>query len=199
MAGRGKSMIQADFGKGPTSVGPIKSSKCVGASAPEVSFSRPRRIFSQPASVPSAKFAEYLCHPGRSEAEWRDLVFSPAFIFDQAFQYAAYFRATTLAAYPLDFGQSFGLAVAANFDDAGGDENNRANQGRSRQRDMAISCGHIWMEAAQTRRDHDSQNAEQQAHRERKQGHKESDQQDSRWDQVPAGIGGGAFVGGHRC
>jgi hypothetical protein len=34
-------------------------------------------------SVPSHKFA-ILCHPDRSEAEWRDLVFSAAFILDQA-------------------------------------------------------------------------------------------------------------------
>src|SRR5271165_519168 len=38
LAGCGKTVIHAGFGKGPTSVGPLSRRKCVGASAPEASF-----------------------------------------------------------------------------------------------------------------------------------------------------------------
>ena len=72
-------------------------------------------------------------------------------------------RSTVLTADPLNFGQGFGLAVVADFDYAGCDQDDGAHRRRYRERNIAIRGCHVGMKAAQARCDHESQDAEQQA------------------------------------
>jgi hypothetical protein len=104
-----------------------------------------------------------------------------------------------LTADSFDLGKGFGLAVVADFDHAGRGQRDGSDCCRGRERDMAIGGAHIGRDTAQTRCDHDCQNAEQQAHGEREQGEEKRQQQNSQGNPVPVRLAGEVFAWGHRC
>ena len=81
-----------------------------------------------------------------------------------------HFNLLPTAAFPFDLRQSLGLAVVADFDHGGRDQDDSAHYGRNRQCDLAIGGAHIGMDTTETRCDHESRDAQQQADGEGKQG-----------------------------